>query len=87
MSPRGREPEAGLCLSLPPSTIGRDEVGVWLDGCAVVAGVCTGPSPGCNPSGGGVCSLVMAHNRSLCTDISAYLSIKPFAPSFSLAKL
>lgn len=53
MSPRGREPEAGLCLSLPPSTIGRDGAGGWLDGCAVVAGVCTGPSPGCNPSGGG----------------------------------
>lgn len=84
MSPRGREPEASLSLSLPPAQLAEmrqvaGQLGCW-------AGVCPGPSPGCNPRSGGL-QPVMAPQQSLCTEISAYLSIKPFAPSFSLAWL
>lgn len=51
--------QAGLCLSLPPAQSAEvRQVAGWL---GFVAGVCTGPSPGCNSSGGGgVCSLVTA---------------------------
>lgn len=84
MSPRSWEPEANLCLSLPPAQLADEAVGR-------TAGLLWQGSAQGHPLAvtqtWGACSQSWPHSRSLCTDISAYLSIKPFAPSFSLAWL
>lgn len=86
MSPRSWEPEANLCLSLPPAQLAEMRQWAGQLGCCGRGLSAQGHLLAVTQTWG-ACSQSWPHSRSLCTDISAYLSIKPFAPSFSLAWL